>query len=89
MVAEDEVDSTYHTKGTQTFGKKMEAIEEPSEEGEDYTPNKVGKPCHLPATSAERSTIAKRGDEKEEASRLQQADNSQTMSSMRTTTYSS
>ena len=39
MVAEDEVatakegDSVHLTKGTQTFGKKMEAIEEPSEEG--------------------------------------------------------
>ena len=42
MVAEDEVDaeevnSTYPTKGTQTFGKKTESIEEPSEEG--------GLPC--------------------------------------------
>ena len=38
MVAEDEVEeeevnSTYHAKGTQTLAKKMEVIEEPSEEG--------------------------------------------------------
>ena len=83
MVAEDEVeakevDSTYPTKGTQTFGKKMEVIEEPSEEGGASTPNKVGKPCHLGATIAVRSAIAKRSAEKEEESRLQQADNSQT-----------
>ena len=43
-VKEDEVDSTYPTKGTQNFSKKMEAIEEPSEQGGSSTPNKVGKP---------------------------------------------
>ena len=69
-VKEEEVDSTYPTKGTQNFGKKMEAIEEPSEEG-GAMPNKVGKPCHLLATIAERSAIAKRSAEKEEVSQLQ------------------
>ena len=39
----EEVDSTYPTKGTQTFGKKTIAIEEPSEEGEASMPNKVSK----------------------------------------------
>ena len=88
MVAEDEVeaeevDSTYPTKGTQTFGKKMKAIEEPLEEGGTSTLNKIGKPYHLRATIAERLAIANRSAEKKEASRLQQADNSQTMSPTR------
>ena len=46
-VEAEEVDSTYPTKGTQKFGKKTEAIEEPSEEGGASMPNKVGKQCHL------------------------------------------
>ena len=53
-------------------------IKEPSEEGGTSTLNKVGKPCHLPATILERLAIPKRSAEKEEASRLQQAKNSQT-----------
>ena len=69
-VEAEEVDSTYAMKGTQNFGKKMEAIEEPSEYGEASTPNKIGKPCHLPATIAERSGIVNRSGKKEEASRL-------------------
>ena len=74
MVAEDEVeaeevDLTYPTKGTQSFGKKMEAIEEPSQEGGASTPNKVVKPCHLRANIAAKSAIAKRSAEKEEVSR--------------------
>ena len=82
MVAEDEVeaeevDSTYSTKGTQNFGKKTEAIEEPSKEGGASTPNKVGKPYHLCATIAGKSAIAKRSPEKEEVGRPQQVDNSQ------------
>ena len=83
MVAEDkveaeEVDLTYPTKGTQNFGKKTEAIEEPLEEGGDSTPNKVSKPCHLPATIEERSAIGKRSAKKEEASWLRQVANLQT-----------
>ena len=82
MVAEDEVeveevDSTYPTKGTQNFGKKTEAIKEPSQEGRASTPNKVGKPCHLRATIAAKSAIAKRSVEKEEVSRPRQVYNSQ------------
>ena len=90
MVAEDEVDaeevnSTYPTKGTQNFGKKTKAIEEPSEEGGASTPNKVHEPWHLRATIAAKSAITKRSVEKEEASRLQQVDNSQTTPSTRNT----
>ena len=74
MLAEDkvkaeEVDLTYPMKGTQNFGKKTEAIEEPSQEGGASTPNKVGKPCHLRETIAAKSAIAKRSAEKEEVSR--------------------
>ena len=81
MVAKDdveveEVDLTYPTKGTQNFGKKTEVIEEPSQEGEGSTPNKVGKPCHLCATIATKSAITKRSVEKE-VSRLRQVDNLQ------------
>ena len=90
MVAEDEVEeeevnSTYPTKGAQNFGKKTKAIKEPSEEGGASTPNKVGKPCHLLATIAAKSAIAKRSAEKEEVSRLQQVDNSQITPQTRTT----
>ena len=90
MVAEDEVEEEevnliYPAKGTQTFGKKTEAIEEPSEEGGASTPNKVGKPCHLLATIVERLAITKRSAEKEEASWLQQGDNSQTTPPTRNT----
>ena len=75
MVAEDEVEaeevnSTYPTKGTQTFGKKTEAIEEPLEEGGASMPNKVSKQYHLLAIIAAKSAIVKRNAEKEEASRL-------------------
>ena len=82
MVAEDEVeaeevDSTYPTKGTQNFGKKTEAIEEPLQEGGASTPNKVGNPCHLCAAIAAKLAIAKRSAEKEEVSRPLQVDNSQ------------
>ena len=85
MMAEDEVDSTYPTKGTQNFGKKTVAIEEPSQEGGAFTPNKVRKPCHLRATIAAKSAIAKRSGEKEEVSRLRQVDNSQITLRMRNT----
>ena len=78
-VEEEEVDSTYPTKGAQTFGKKTEAIEETSEEGGASMPNKVGKQCHLLATIVGRSTIVKTSAERKEVSRLPQADNSQTM----------
>ena len=81
----EEVDSTYPTKGTQTFGKKMKAIEEPLEEGGTSTLNKVGERCHLRATIAAKSAIAKRSAEKDEASRLQQAGNSQIMPRTRNT----
>ena len=82
MAAEDEVeaqevDSTYSTKGIQTFNKKMEAIEELSEQG-GVMLNKVGKQCHLIAITAEKLAIAKRSAEKEEASRLPQADSTST-----------
>ena len=75
MMAEDEVeaeevDSTYPTKGTQNFGKKTEAIEEPSEEEGASMPNKVGKQCHLLAISVAKLAIAKRTGEKEEVCRL-------------------
>ena len=40
VTAVEEVNSTHHTKQTQTF---TEAIEEPSEEGGASTPNMVGK----------------------------------------------
>ena len=68
MVAEDEVeveevDSTYPTKGTQNFGKKTEAIEEPSQEGGASAPNKVRKPCHLRETIVEKSAITKIGSD--------------------------
>ena len=90
MVAEDEVeaeevDSTYPTKGTQNFGKKTEAIEEPSQEGGASTPNKVGKRRHLRATIAAKSTIAKRSAKKEEVSRPRQVDNSQITPRIRNT----
>ena len=42
MMAED-VESAHLTKGTQTFDKKTEAFEEPSEEGGASMLNKVGK----------------------------------------------
>ena len=75
MVAKDKVeaeeaDSTYPTKGTRNFGKKTEAIEEPSEEGEASMPNKVGKAHHLLVVIAAKLAIEKRSAEKEEASRL-------------------
>ena len=72
-----EVDSTYPTKGIQNFGKKTEAIEEPSQEGGASTPNKVRKTCHLRATIAAKLAIVKRSAEKEEVSRPRQVDNSQ------------
>ena len=50
MVKVEEVDTTHLMKGTQTFGKKTEAIEETSEEGGASMPNKVGKQCHLSST---------------------------------------
>ena len=84
-VEEEEVNSTYPAKGTQTFDKKTDAIEEPSKEGGASMPNKVGKICHLPATIAESSAIAKRSAEKEEVNRLHQAENSQTIQPMRNT----
>ena len=37
-VEAEEVDSTYPTKGTQNFGYKKEAMEEPSQEGGASTP---------------------------------------------------
>ena len=82
MVAQDEVeaeevDSTYPTMGTQNFGKKTKAIEEPSQEGGASMPNKVGKPFHLRVTIAAKSAIAKRSVEKEEVSQPRQVDNSQ------------
>ena len=43
----EEVDSSYPSKGTQAFGKKMEAIDEPLEDGGASILNKVGKQCHL------------------------------------------
>ena len=76
-VKEEEVDSTYPTKGTQNFGKKLEAIEQPLQEGGASTPNKVGKPCHLRANIAANLATANRSAKKEETSKLQQADNSQ------------
>ena len=75
MVAEDEVVVVL----TQTFSKKTEAIDEPSEEGGASILNKVGKQYHLPTTIVGRSSIAKRSAENEEVSHLPQADNSQTM----------
>ena len=42
VAAIEEVDSTHLTKGTQTFSKKTEAIEEPSKEGGASMQNKVG-----------------------------------------------
>ena len=62
MIEAEEVNSTYLAKGTQIFGKKTEAIEEPSEEGEASVPNKVNK-----------SAIAKSAENEEE-----EVDNSQT-----------
>ena len=83
MMAEDEVeleevDSSYPSKGTQAFGKKMEAIDEPLEDGGASILNKVGKQCHLLAIFVAKLAFAKRSVEKEEISWLQQADNSQT-----------
>ena len=74
----EEGDSAHLMKGTQTFDKKTDAIEEPSEEGGASTLNKVGKPCFLPVTIVERSVIAKRSAKKEEVSQLRQVDISQT-----------
>ena len=84
-VEAEEVDSTYPTKGTQSFSKKAEAIEEPSQEVGACTPNKVGKPCHLCATIAAKLAITKRSAEKEEVSLPQQVDNSQITPRMRNT----
>ena len=83
MVAEDEVeaeevDLTYPTKGTQTFCKRTEALEEPSEEGGASMPNKVDKPCHLHAITVGRFTTVKKSAERKEVSRLPQVENSQT-----------
>ena len=64
----EEVDTTHPMKGTQTFSKKTEDIEEPSEEGGASTLNKVAKQCHLPTTIVGRSAIAKRSARKEEVS---------------------
>ena len=72
MVAEEEVNSAHHTKGTQTF---MEAIKELSEEGGDSMPNKVGKQGPQFATIVEKSATP-RSAKKEEMCRLPQADNS-------------
>ena len=65
MVAEDEledeeVNSSYPAKGTQTFSKKTEAFEELLEEGEASKPNKDDKICLLFATIVGRSATAKR-----------------------------
>ena len=76
-VEAEEVDSIYPMKGVHNFGKDTEVIEEPSQEGGAFTPNKVGERRHLCATIAAKSAIAKRSAEKDEASRLQQAGNSQ------------
>ena len=76
-VEAEEVDSTYPTKGVHIFGKDTEAIEEPSQEGGASMPNKVGERRHLRAPTAAKSAIAKRSAEKDEASQLQQAGNSQ------------
>ena len=79
---EEEVDLTYPTKGAQTFSKKTEAIEEPSEEEGASMPNKVGKQCHLHATIVGISATAKTSAERREASQFPQANNSQTTPSM-------
>ena len=84
MVAKDEVamveevDSTHLRKGTQTFDKKMEAIEESSKEGGAYMPNKVSKRGPLLVMIVGSSAAVKRSAESEEESWLPQADNSQT-----------
>ena len=69
----------------------MESIEEPSEEGGASMPDKVGKQCHLLESIVEGFVIATRCAEKE-ASRLLQADNSQTtpptLNTMTTVDYS-
>mgnify|MGYP000235160196 FL=1 len=88
-VEAEEVDSTYLTKGIHNFGKKTEAIEEPSQEGGASTSNKVGERRHLRATIAAKLGIAKRCAKKDEANRLQQADNSQITPRTRNTTDSS
>ena len=82
----EEVDSTYPTKGIQTFGKKTESIEEPSEEGGASMTNKIGKCGPLHAIIVGSSTIAKRSVENKEASRLPQVDSQTTPPTPNTTT---
>ena len=83
VTAVEEVNSTHHAKGTQTF---TEAIEEPSEEGGASTPNMVGKRGPQLAIIAAKSATTRRSDRKREVSQLQQVDNSQTTHLTPTTT---
>ena len=64
MVKVEEVDTTHLMKGTQTFGKKTEAIEENLEEGGASMTNKVGKQCHLFAITAAKPATTKKSAER-------------------------
>ena len=87
----DEADKARFTKTTHNYGNKMEAIEEPSEEGGATIPVRVDK-TRSNADIAEKSAIAKRSAERRCVSRRPQADNSRitqpTPTTMTTADYS-
>ena len=84
QVEAEEVDSTYPTKGTENFGYKKEAMEEPSQEGRASTPAQAVK-TQPNADIAESSATTKKCVERSSANRLPQADNSQIMPRTRNT----
>ena len=89
--AKDAADKARSTTTTPNFGNKMEAIEEPSEEGGAIIPVQVDK-TQSNADIAEKSATAKKSAERRCASRRPQADNSRitppTPTTMTTADYS-
>ena len=83
-VEAEEVESTYPTRGTQNFGYKKEAMEEPSQEGGVSTPARAIN-TQSNADIAESSAITKKSVERRSANRLPQTDNSQIMPRTRNT----
>ena len=67
------------TKVTQTFGKQPETLEEPSEEGEAFVPNKVDKSSPSLATTVVESTTMKKSAKRKEVSQCPQVGKSPTM----------
>ena len=74
--AKEEADEVRITKTTPNFGRKTEAIEEPSEEGGAFIPVRADK-TRPNANIAKNSATTKKSAERKSTNRLPQADNSQ------------